>query len=75
MRCEDFPACGHGPEPYGDDGGCPDEDGCFDCVLCYQKLPKNAPSSICTNCRDSRARMTPDEREYQDLLDERREDY
>lgn len=50
-RCEDFPACGHGLAPHGDGGGCPDEDGRFDCVLCGRKLVRNAPSCICAECR------------------------
>jgi hypothetical protein len=54
-RCEDFPACGHGPAPLGDGGGCPDEEGHFDCVLCHGKLPKGATSAICTRCSRSRA--------------------
>lgn len=73
MRCEDYPCCGHGPAPLGDGGGCPDSDGCFDCVLCGQKLAKSARSSICRDCTTSRQNMDPDEREYQDLMDERRE--
>ena len=47
-RCEDFPCCGHGPPPLGDDGGCPDAEGRFNCVLCGVKLPKGARSSICS---------------------------
>jgi len=50
-RCEDYPCCGHGPPPLGDGGGCPDEDGCFDCVLCGAKLPRRARSAICDGCR------------------------
>ena len=45
--CEDYPCCGHGPPPLGDGGGCPDEKGRFDCVLCGRKLPRGATSSIC----------------------------
>lgn len=70
MLCEDYPCCGHGPPPMGDGGGCPDADGCFDCVLCGGKLPKGAPSSICFECRDRRANMDHDEREYDDLIRE-----
>ena len=53
MRCEDFPCCGHGPPPLGDDGGCPDENGCFNCVLCSATLPKESHSSICDTCIQS----------------------
>jgi hypothetical protein len=75
MKCEDYPCCGHGPAPLGDDGGCPDEDGRFDCVLCHSKLPKNARSSICTTCHKRRANMDPGEREYQDMLDDQNDRY
>ena len=51
MTCEDFPCCGHGPPPLGDDGGCPDAEGRFDCVLCGTKLARGASSSICGGCR------------------------
>lgn len=47
MRCEDYPCCGHGPEPWGDGGGCPDERGRFRCVLCGRKLKAGESSSIC----------------------------
>lgn len=49
-RCEDYPACGHGPVPYGDGGGCPDSEGRFDCVECQGRLPANSASSICDRC-------------------------
>lgn len=75
MPCEDYPCCGHGPPPMGDGGGCPDEDGCFDCVLCGGKLPRHAPSAICTKCRNRRANMSQDEREWQDEMDERESGY
>lgn len=52
-RCEDYPCCGHGPPPWGDGGGCPDEEGRFDCVLCGRKLPQDVTSSICAECRFS----------------------
>jgi len=77
-RCEDYPCCGHGPPTGispGDGGGCPDEDGCFDCVECGGKLPNNSPSSICRSCRDDMARRDPEEQEWHDLQrenDERR---
>ena len=54
MRCEDYPCCGHGPPPYGDSGGCPDENGCFDCVLCHKTLPKGNTRSICNYCMKNR---------------------
>ena len=69
-RCEDYPCCGHGPPPMGDGGGCPDEDGCFDCVTCGSKLPRGASSAICNDCRTSRRYLDPDERDYQDFMDE-----
>lgn len=72
-RCEDYPCCGHGPPPMGDDGGCPDEDGCFDCVLCGGKLPRNASSAICDECREARINMDPEEREYLDHLRDQQE--
>lgn len=51
-RCEDFPACGHGPPPMGDGGGCPDEDGRFRCVMgCGTLMPRDARSSICGTCQ------------------------
>ena len=53
-RCEDYPCCGHGPAPHGDGGGCPDEDGCFDCVECGKKLHKKARSAICDKCQNRR---------------------
>ena len=51
MRCEDFPCCGHGPAPYGDGGGCPNENGQFNCVTCGELMPKGAHSAICDECR------------------------
>ena len=50
MRCEDYPYCGHGPTPYGDDGGCPDAKGSFTCLLCGKRLAKDAPSAIRGGC-------------------------
>ena len=61
MRCEDYPCCGHGPPPLGDDGGCPDANGCFDCVTCGGKLPKGNHSSICDRCQNNPRMMHPDE--------------
>jgi hypothetical protein len=69
-RCEDYPCCGHGPPPWGDGGGCPDEDGRFDCVLCGRKLPKGASSSVCDRCKQERAAMDPEEREERDRMQE-----
>ena len=51
MRCEDYPACGHGPAPYGDGGGCPDEDGRFECVECGTLMPRGWHSALCSECR------------------------
>ena len=53
-RCEDFPCCGHGPAPMGDGGGCPDEQGRFNCVLCNRVMQKGATSAICEECREPR---------------------
>lgn len=75
MRCEDYPCCGHGPPPMGDGGGCPDEDGCFDCCQCGGKMPKNAPSAICYDCRNAYSNMDQEEREYHDEMRERDEQY
>ncbi len=71
MRCEDYPCCGHGPPPHGDGGGCPDADGCFDCVLCGATLPKRARSSICRSCQTRDDRMSPEEREDRAFMEER----
>jgi hypothetical protein len=60
-RCEDYPACGHGPAPYGDSGGCPDASGRFNCVMCGRKLAKTAPSSICAKCQK---RMSHEDYDY-----------
>jgi len=49
-RCEDYPCCGHGPAPLGDGGGCPDEQGRFDCVTCGVTLPRTTGSSMCRSC-------------------------
>ncbi|KKL54031.1 hypothetical protein LCGC14_2269500 [marine sediment metagenome] len=74
-RCEDFPCCGHGPTPIGDGGGCPDERGRFRCVECGQRMPSGASSAICQRCREERACMDEDEREYLDDVESRQEDY
>lgn len=50
MKCEDYPCCGHGPEPIGDGGGCPNSEGQFNCCECGATLPKKALSSICQKC-------------------------
>ncbi len=52
--CEDYPCCGHGPPPHGDGGGCPDEQGRFNCVLCGGLLARGASSSICLECSSGR---------------------
>lgn len=44
-RCEDCPCCGHG------DGGCPNQDGTFNCSNCGRKLT-NPYSSLCGKCLD-----------------------
>jgi len=61
MRCEDYPCCGHGPPPGGDGGGCPDEQGRFNCVECGRKLPKGASSSICDRCMPNVTRRLCDD--------------
>lgn len=60
-RCEDYPCCGHGQSPQGDGGGCPDEQGRFNCVTCGRKLPRGASSSICLTCRKRQSRRGYDE--------------
>ena len=65
MRCEDYPCCGHGPPPLGDDGGCPDAEGRFDCVLCGRKLARRATSSICADC-GRRGVYRDEENDYDD---------
>ncbi len=68
-RCEDFPCCGHGPvSTGGDGGGCPDASGRFKCVTCGKRLPKTATSSICPKCQRDRARMSDEERDYRDEM-------
>jgi len=66
-RCEDFPACGHGPAPHGDGGGCPDDEGRFDCVSCGSKMKRGNRSAICNDCLHARDTMTDGEREDADL--------
>jgi hypothetical protein len=61
MRCEDYPCCGHGPAPLGDNGGCPDARGRFNCVDCGRKLPVRATSSLCTRCVRNLSRRDWDE--------------
>ncbi len=57
-RCEDYPCCGHGPESTGGDGGgCPDEEGRFNCVLCGHKMSRGVTSAICRKCKKPRSRM------------------
>jgi hypothetical protein len=75
MACEDYPCCGHGPTSTGGDGGgCPeiDDEGRqrWRCLECGEIMPPRAPSSICYGCRNRRANMDPEEREYQDELRE-----
>jgi len=62
-RCEDYPCCGHGPEPYGDGGGCPDSRGRFECVMCGKRMPRKATSAICDKCR-RRPAGDPDDFDY-----------
>lgn len=57
MACEDFPACGHGPAPLGDGGGCPDALGRYKCVLCGKTMPRKHASAICRQCHSRRARL------------------
>jgi len=49
-RCEDYPGCGHGPAPLGDNGGCPDAEGRFACVGCGKLMPRGAHSALCVTC-------------------------
>lgn len=60
-RCEDFPCCGHGPSPFGDNGGCPDEEGRFRCVTCYERMQRGARSAICEKCRRPHRSYSEDE--------------
>lgn len=60
-RCEDYPCCGHGPAPYGDNGGCPDAQGRFNCVSCGQKMRRGWRSAICADCHRSNARAERDD--------------
>ena len=52
--CEDYPCCGHGPPPLGDNGGCPVryDDGTerWKCCLCGVLMEENATSSVCEPC-------------------------
>ena len=67
-RCEDYPCCGHGPvSTGGDDGGCPDAEGRFDCVTCGAKLPRGHHSAICKKCLHSRDNMSEEDREWDDM--------
>ncbi len=58
-RCEDYPCCGHGPAPQGDDGGCPivfeDVDTGktweqWPCASCGVALPIDNKSALCDGC-------------------------
>ncbi len=64
-RCEDYPACGHGPAPYGDSGGCPTtySDGSkrYDCVTCGTLMESGARSAICDACHRGYASREDDE--------------
>lgn len=66
-RCEDYPCCGHGPEPYGDGGGCPDSQGRFNCVTCGKKLARGNHSAICAACHRRRTRALDDDPTGQDV--------
>jgi hypothetical protein len=52
--CEDYPCCGHGPPPLGDDGGCPHvyDDGKerWPCAGCGALLPWKNNSALCAAC-------------------------
>ena len=65
-RCEDYPCCGHGPAPLGDDAGCPTvyEDGTetFACASCGGELPAGNHSAICDGCHGRAASRDEDER-------------
>lgn len=60
-RCEDYPCCGH------EDGGCPNEDGTFNCARCGRRLPKHNRSAVCDRCHQDWARMDYDDPTGQDL--------
>lgn len=60
-RCEDYPCCGHG------DGGCPNEDGSFNCAHCGARLPKRARSSLCNACISQMHRIMDEDPTGQDL--------
>ncbi len=58
-RCEDYPCCGHGPQPLGDDGGCPivfenmDTKETWEqwpCASCGRPLPQGNKSALCDAC-------------------------
>ena len=52
-RCEDWPACGHGTDRYGNPD-CPDRDAkgneIWKCAGCGRKLPPKSQSSLCPKC-------------------------
>lgn len=61
MRCEDYPCCGHEP------GGCPNEDGTFNCCRCGRRLERNARSAMCAAChRKMQEREEEEEEDFQD---------
>lgn len=58
MRCEDYPACGHGTNRFGQPD-CPTAEGRWTCVRCGELLPKSATSSICHPCLKKMQRPDP----------------
>ena len=61
MRCEDYPYCGHGPTPYGDDSE-PKRGCAAKTLLCGKRLAKDAPSAIRGGCvRRRQQRMYEDD--------------
>lgn len=58
-KCIDYPCCGH------EDGGCPNEDGNFNCARCGARLPKKSHSAVCRKCHKVWQRQT--DRGYDDF--------
>jgi hypothetical protein len=65
--CEDWPACGHGKDRYGNPD-CPDSQGRFSCAGgCGRKIPKGASSSICPSCQRRMADLDREDPTGQDF--------
>lgn len=77
-QCEDYPCCGHGPAPYGDDGGCPvmftDGTMRYYCsAKCGKLLSTDATSSLCIDCTKS-IYDADGEGEYREMMQEEYDD-